>query len=523
MAALFARTPPQVLQVVCLLACTFFIHVPHARGQVAQHIVISEIYGGGGNSGSLYTHDFIELYNPTASSVQMTDWSVQYQSGSGSGPFGAVAVFSGIVPSHGYFLIQANQGSGGTQPLPAADAVAGFSMAATSGKIALVADTLPVSGPTDTMVVDFIGYGSANLFEGGGAASGAGNTASLERKAAPGSDGTTMGPGGSEEFHGNGRDSDENADDFVPRSEPEPQNSAADPEHPGGGTLLGIGYLEKWNLVSIPLDVPDPGVSVLFPGALTPFYAYAGEYLPDTIALVGRGYWVKLAGDDTITFTGNEVDSQTIVLDTGWNLVGAVSSPMAVSGIIENPPGHLKSGFFSYDGGYSEAAVLTPGRGYWVRSAGGSITLSPVSAATHFMRQPGLETDAPRVMRGNGFQGEDLPPAPPGGAPEISRPGPGQGIRRQEVIRIIRAGPNPFNPRTVIEFDLRESGVVEVTVVDLAGRLVTTLLHEHLGAGVHSVAWDLTERSHGSVSSGVYVVRISGPASLATRKVLLLK
>ena len=52
--------------------------------QLADHIVIAQVYGGGGNSGSYWTHDYIILYNPTGSSVSVSTWSVQYASASGT-------------------------------------------------------------------------------------------------------------------------------------------------------------------------------------------------------------------------------------------------------------------------------------------------------------------------------------------------------------------------------------------------------------------------------------------------------
>src|SRR6188474_135406 len=47
-------------------------------------IVVSQVYGGGGNSGATWKNDFVELYNLSASSVNVTGWSVQYASSSGS-------------------------------------------------------------------------------------------------------------------------------------------------------------------------------------------------------------------------------------------------------------------------------------------------------------------------------------------------------------------------------------------------------------------------------------------------------
>ena len=47
-------------------------------------VVISQVYGGGGNTGSTYTHDFIELFNAGSSAIDLTGWSVQYASNTGT-------------------------------------------------------------------------------------------------------------------------------------------------------------------------------------------------------------------------------------------------------------------------------------------------------------------------------------------------------------------------------------------------------------------------------------------------------
>ncbi len=362
------RVSPRVLFAVIL----FFAFGRTLNARPASHIVISEIYGGGGNSGALYTHDFIELYNPTSSEVVMNGWSVQYQAGGGSGAFTSRATFSGVIRPHGFFLIQANPGSGGTQALPEPDAVAGFSMAATSGKVALCSDTTPVISTSDPGVVDFVGYGTANLFEGSAPAAAPGNTTSIERKAGAASDSASMAPGGAEEHSGNGHDSGENGYDFLRRG-PQPQNDASPAETPGGIYEVTTGYRERWNLVSLPVGVADPAVTAAFPGAVTPLYSFSDGYVPDSTAVPGAGYWVRFAEPETVTFSGEPIDRDTLSLAPGWNLIGSISVPVSVAGLVQIPEGHLTGMAFEFEGGYQPADTIHPGRAYWIRSTTGGL------------------------------------------------------------------------------------------------------------------------------------------------------
>jgi len=150
----------------------------------ATHVVISQVYGGGGNSGATLTNDFIELYNPGTADVSVDGWSVQYASSSGS--TWQVTALTGTVAAGSYYLVQEAKGSGGTQTLPSPNAVGTIAMSGSSGKVALVnsSDKLTCGSAcsTATGVVDFVGYGTANDFEGTGAAAGLSNaTADLRQ------------------------------------------------------------------------------------------------------------------------------------------------------------------------------------------------------------------------------------------------------------------------------------------------------------------------------------------------------
>jgi hypothetical protein len=186
--------------------------------EAASHLVISEVYGGGGNSGSIYKNDFIEIYNPTDSTVSLSNWSVQYASSTGS--FNNKTTLSGSIGPHKFYLVKEGGGTGGTINLPTADATGTINLSGTSGKVALANNTISVSGSNDSNVIDFVGYGSANDYETS-PVSVLSNTKSGERK---------DNNGGTVEGQGNGWDTDNNYADFVTTSNVNPQNSSSSAE-----------------------------------------------------------------------------------------------------------------------------------------------------------------------------------------------------------------------------------------------------------------------------------------------------
>ncbi len=99
-------------------------------------VVISQVYGGGGNSGATLTNDFIELYNRGTEPVPLDGWTVQYASAAGT--TWAQTPLTGTLPAGSYYLVQEAQGAGGTTPLPTPDATGTIAMSGTSGKVALV-------------------------------------------------------------------------------------------------------------------------------------------------------------------------------------------------------------------------------------------------------------------------------------------------------------------------------------------------------------------------------------------------
>jgi uncharacterized protein len=162
-------------------------------------VVISQVYGGGGNVGAQYTHDFIELYNRTASPISLAGWSVQYAGATGTGAW-AVTNLSGSIAPGKYYLVQEGAGAGNGVALPVPDAIGSISMSSTAGKVALLSSTTALNGacPVPNLnISDLVGYGATANCSEGSPAPGLSNTTAALRK-------------------GNGAtDTDNNASDFI--------------------------------------------------------------------------------------------------------------------------------------------------------------------------------------------------------------------------------------------------------------------------------------------------------------------
>ena len=143
---------------VVALACLLGLARP--AGAVSSTIVVSQVYGGGGNSGATYKNDFIELYNRSAAPVSVNGWSVQYAATAGT-TWQRTAINGTIAPG-GYYLVQEAAGAGGTTNLPPPDATGSIAMAAGAGKVVLMSNNTTIASGTvcPLTAVDLVGYGS---------------------------------------------------------------------------------------------------------------------------------------------------------------------------------------------------------------------------------------------------------------------------------------------------------------------------------------------------------------------------
>ncbi len=174
------------LATAALAVAGITILAPPAQA-AAGHVVITEVYGGGGNSGATYKRDFIELYNPTASSVSLAGWSVQYRSAAGNATATASTALTGSIAAGAYYLIEEAAGAGGTTDLPTPDVAGGTIAIAAGGGQTWLANTTTLLDPSDgnvadAQIVDFLGGATtATSYETAAVASNAGNTTSAYR------------------------------------------------------------------------------------------------------------------------------------------------------------------------------------------------------------------------------------------------------------------------------------------------------------------------------------------------------
>jgi hypothetical protein len=133
-----------------------------------DHLVIRHVYGGGGNSGATLRNDFVELFNPSNTTISLAGLSLQYGSATGTTWQLTPLPATKSIPAGGIFLVQLGSGGANGAVLTATpDHTSSINMGATAGKIALVEATTALAGacPT-TNVIDMVGFGStANCSE----------------------------------------------------------------------------------------------------------------------------------------------------------------------------------------------------------------------------------------------------------------------------------------------------------------------------------------------------------------------
>ena len=224
----------------------------------------------GATPGATYQNDYIELFNRSAATVDLSGWSLQYASATGSGWDANRQPLGGAIGPGEYYLVSLASGGSDGAPLPPANMNGQINMSGTSGKIALVNsfDGLVGNCPTaDPHVMDFVGYGSADCREGVATAPSPSNTSSIFRA-------------------GNGStDTNNNGSDFATGA-PAPRRTAPIVEI---GPLV-LGTEPRTNATTAPRDAT---IQVTF----TELVDVAGAWFDITCAITGQHNSVTSAVD----------------------------------------------------------------------------------------------------------------------------------------------------------------------------------------------------------------------------------
>ncbi|CAN5328199.1 hypothetical protein BH20ACI2_BH20ACI2_14790 [soil metagenome] len=190
-----------------------------SKPEASTTLVISQVYGGGGNSGAPLTNDFIEIFNKGTTPIDLSNYSVQYAAATTTGLFSTnVTALTNVTLQPGqFYLIQQAAGATPSGSLPTPDATGTIAMALGSGKVILANTTsgiacngssTPCSVEQLAQIVDLVGFGTANFFEGSAAAPAPSNTTSILRAG------------------GGCTDTDQNSTDFATGA-PAPRNTAS--------------------------------------------------------------------------------------------------------------------------------------------------------------------------------------------------------------------------------------------------------------------------------------------------------
>jgi glucose/arabinose dehydrogenase len=267
---------------------------------------------------------------------------------------------------------------------------------------------------------------------------------------------------------------------------------------------------QNWNLVSLPVLVSNPTASVVYPNAASPAYGYtggAGYATSDSLQLL-TGYWLKFADTTTVAIAGTQLYGDSAGVAVGWNLIGAISVPVVATSIESNPPGLVVSQFFGYVKGYTTSDSILPGRAYWVKSGeSGTLYLSGGSSTLIKSRRKAGSVGPIFIQPTS-----ELPPGPPTADGKISAaPIP-------KAFALSQNYPNPFNPVTSIQYDLPRAVHVLITLYNVLGQRMETLVDEDESAGYKSIQINAS-----NFASGVYFYTIQAGDFFAVKKMLLAK
>lgn len=292
-------------------------------------LVISEVYGGAHNTGAVYTHDYVELFNRGSEAVTLDGLSLQYRSATGTAAASFTQPLTGTVAPGSHYLVRAAAGTAGTTPLPEPDATTALNLSGTTGTVWLAraasAQTLPtgsVTGRDD--VVDLVGFGTSNTFEGA----------------------VAQAPSGATSISRTGADTDANNADFTagagtptrsggtPGPTPTPTPTPTDPPAGAATPIAAIQGTGAASPLSGTTVTTEGVVTAVYPGRFNGFFLQTGG--------TGSADDATPGASDALFVFGRNVDETTLAIGESVRVTGTVSefqgatqlTPAAASDVV---------------------------------------------------------------------------------------------------------------------------------------------------------------------------------------------
>ncbi len=152
--------------------------------------------------------------------------------------------------------------------------------------------------------------------------------------------------------------------------------------------------------------------------------------------------------------------------------------------------------------------------GKWmVINNGGAIGSTSRYSVHSSVGEPIIDNNGSGLFAGSGYLSPDSPT--PVENPDIT------GLPSR--VELSQNFPNPFNPTTVIKFGLPKRSFVDLTIYNIAGQRVVSLLSQNLNAGYRRVTWDGRDRNGTDVSTGIYIYRLTVNGHIESKQMLLIK
>lgn len=259
-----------------------------------SNIVISEVYGGGGNNGSVFANDSVELYNPTAAPVNVSGWVIEQQAANGN--VGSRHTLTGTIPAGSYYLVAGTAGANATGALPTPDETSTLGFSGTNASAVL---------RNGASVVDLVGWGGAKNVEKSPAAATTNATSVARTNPAV--------------------DTDNNATDFtVGAPTPQGTGGGTDPTDPTDpvepGAVTPIAQIQGTGAAS-----PLAGQTVTTEGVVTAVYADGGQ----------NGFIIQTGGTGTSPKPPTDASDAIFVYVGAGGQYPAIGDSVSVTGTAE--------------------------------------------------------------------------------------------------------------------------------------------------------------------------------------------